>query len=700
MRLKHYSLLFLLVFLVAAPCFAGEKLSANPRIVGGEEAEKGAWPWIVALYDDIDQFCGGTLVTPEWVITAAQCTEDMTADEITIRYGFNSFTKDPVMTVAVDRIVDHPGYDPVTIDNDLSLLHLSTPITGQNVISLVSQDDPQSLYTTDTVNLVAGWGLLSFIGGYTDDLMQVMVPTYDFDEANSTYSQLGSEFQLTQNMFAAGYAKGGRDACYGDSGGPLITSNSGDWKLTGVVSWGEGCGIACYPGVYTRLGNYREWIEENIPELAYSTYLFNARSYLDANPDLTAQGVTLENALSHYARSGKDQGLQKSFIPKQYLDANPDLVDEGVTLETALDHYLTIGKDHGRLAQFNADEYMRANPDLSHAGITEETALNHYMNYGKYEHRALFFNSAEYLAANPGLSDAGVTFENAAYHYLAYGRNEGRFLAFDGKAYMELNPELANYGWTAKNAIDHYLYYGQAEGRAYVGVRAEHVEMTDPVTGMEFVWVPGGSFYMGSKSGFEDQQPRHKVTIDGFWMGKYEVTQKQWVAIMGSNPSSYAGDLNPVETVSWDDVQGYITALNSQGGNTFLLPTEAQWEYACRAGTATEYYWGDTANADEYAWYDDNSGNTTHPVGQKEPNLFGLYDMSGNVWEWVGDWYSDTYYAQSPQENPTGPESGEFRVLRGESQDSDESSLRCANRGGFSPDDEYDCLGVRLVIQP
>ena len=702
MRFKNYSTVFLLLllacFLVATPGFAGDKASAQTKIVGGQTAEEGAWPWIVALQDDWGQFCGGTLVSPEWVVTAAHCTAGMSAEQITIRYGFNVLSSTPAKTVAVDQIVDHPGYNAELTDNDLSLLHLSSAVSGQVVASIISQDDPQALYTTGTDNIVAGWGSLSSGGTYPDDLMQVMVPIFDFAEANKTYSELYGEDALTLNMIAAGYAQGGKDACQGDSGGPLVTSNSGDWKLTGVVSWGEGCAMAEYPGIYTRLSNYREWIEGYIPELAYATYIFNPRKYLEANPGLEGAGITPALALDHYTHYGMSEGRLRSFIPRQYLDANPELELAGITLETALDHYLFYGKSEGRLAQFNAGEYLRANPDLANAGITEETALSHYMNSGRYEHRALFFNPAEYLAANTGLSASGITFDNAVYHYLAYGRNEGRFLAFDGKAYMELYPELANYGYTAENAIDHYLAYGQAEDRAYVGVKAANVEWTDPVTGMKFVWVPAGTFQMGDENGDSSEQPVHTVTVDGFWMGKYEVTQEQWVALMGNNPSSNTGDSNPVENVSWDNAQSYITELTHAGGNTFRLPAEAEWEYACRAGTTTEYYWGDsTDNVGDYAWYADNSDSTTHAVGQKLPNNFGLYDMIGNVGEWVQDWYG--IYSSDSQTNPSGPDSGESRVIRGGGYSSSALFLSCAGRSSSPPNMHGIFLGFRLIRQ-
>ena len=219
--------------------------------------------------------------------------------------------------------------------------------------------------------------------------------------------------------------------------------------------------------------------------------------------------------------------------------------------------------------------------------------------------------------------------------------------------------------------------------------------------GMELVLIPAGSFMMGSEKGHENKKPVHKVTISQpFYIGKYPVTQSQWVAVMGSNPSRYKGSDNPVENVTWNEVQDFIIKLNAKEGHSrYRLPTEAEWEYAARAGTSSEFFFGD--NQDElskYGWYNGNSGKTTHPVGQKLPNAWGLYDVYGNILEWVQDRFGD--YSVAAEIDPKGPPSGSGRVIRGGSFNSSAEYCRSANRYIFSPDYRFGNLGFRLALSP
>ncbi len=218
----------------------------------------------------------------------------------------------------------------------------------------------------------------------------------------------------------------------------------------------------------------------------------------------------------------------------------------------------------------------------------------------------------------------------------------------------------------------------------------------------EMVTLPAGNFNMGSNNGDSDEKPAHKVSVAAFAMSKYEVTQGQWKAIMGSNPSELknCGDNCPVENVSWNDVQEFIRKLNAKTGKQYRLPSEAEWEYACRAGAQQEYCGSD--NIDAVAWYGayadpkGNSARTTNRVGQRQANAWGLYDMSGNVWEWVEDSYHDSYNG-APSDGSVWQGDGAKRVLRGGSWDFDPQDARAANRRWNDPAYRFNVIGFRLA---
>ncbi len=222
---------------------------------------------------------------------------------------------------------------------------------------------------------------------------------------------------------------------------------------------------------------------------------------------------------------------------------------------------------------------------------------------------------------------------------------------------------------------------------------------SEVIGGMELVCLQGGTFEMGDTfgDGESDEKPVHSVTLSAFCIGKTEVTQGQWQQVMGSNPSNFKGNDRPVEQVSWNDVQEFLQKVNQKTGKKFRLPTEAEWEYAARSGGNKETYAG-TSNEGElgqYAWYSANSGRQTHPVGTKRPNGLGLYDMSGNVWEWVQDWKGG--YPSSAQRDPQGPSSGSYRVIRGGSWFYDARYARAAIRYGYGPGYRDSYLGFRLA---
>ncbi len=236
-------------------------------------------------------------------------------------------------------------------------------------------------------------------------------------------------------------------------------------------------------------------------------------------------------------------------------------------------------------------------------------------------------------------------------------------------------------GWT--DFIPGFELHPQASPSATGGSVAGST-YTDPTTGMEFVLVKGGCYQMGSNDGSADEQPVHEVCVDDLYIGKYEVTQAQYQKIVGSNPSYLKGDEHPVEKVLWNDVQDFIGKLNSTSGQNYRLPTEAEWEYAARSGGKNEQWAGTSSESSlgDYAWYGKNSGSgcKTHPVGQKQPNGLGLYDMSGNVAEWCSDWYGADYYGKSPRSNPPGPSTGTSRVNRGGHMHTKTLDVRSANR--------------------
>jgi formylglycine-generating enzyme required for sulfatase activity len=236
------------------------------------------------------------------------------------------------------------------------------------------------------------------------------------------------------------------------------------------------------------------------------------------------------------------------------------------------------------------------------------------------------------------------------------------------------------------------------------------------------VWIKPGTFSMGSPDGEPERDsnegPQHEVRISrGFYLGKCEITQKQWEAVMGTRPWEgmiYAptGPNYPAVSISWDEAQKFIDTLNAtEADSTYRLPTEAEWEYACRAGTTTRWSFGnDESRLPEYAWYYDDIWNSSErglrAVGMKKPNPWGLYDMHGNVWEWVQDWHTtivgireSTSYPDSAQIDPTGPRSGSHRVKRGGSFYDFARLLRSAFRDGYSPRGKYVNIGIRLLRQ-
>ncbi len=329
----------------------------------------------------------------------------------------------------------------------------------------------------------------------------------------------------------------------------------------------------------------------------------------------------------------------------------------------------------------------------------------------------------EYARGDFGL-DGSVDGKDLGYMLASWGSSDP-FADLDGNQLVngaDLGTLLANWGATPFGAVcagtpawATLLEYFPDPAvvtnptlRAAIMSSGRPWRVRDTATQMEMLVVPVGTFTMGCTASNQyacgsNENPTHSLTLtQAFYLGRYEVTQGQWVAKMGSNPSYFQGASypdapnRPVERVSWNTIQGYLSATGMR------LPSEAEWEYACRAGTPTAFNNGssDDASVGTIAWYNVNSGNQTHVVGGKAANALGLYDMSGNVWEWVNDWYGSTYYSVSPSTNPLGPVSGTYRVLRGGSWSFNTNVVRSSCRSSYTPDTPSYAFGFRVARAP
>ena len=279
--------------------------------------------------------------------------------------------------------------------------------------------------------------------------------------------------------------------------------------------------------------------------------------------------------------------------------------------------------------------------------------------------------------------------------------------------YIGTSPITSNISYGSHNIkaerngkeVSKTITVSQSGGEANIKLSFSSNE-TITVNGVSFtmIKVEGGTFQMGATSeqggdADSDEKPVHSVTLSDYYIGETEVTQELWQAVMGSKPSKFKGSQRPVERVSWKDCQEFITRLNQLTGKNFRLPTEAEWEYAARGGNNSQgYKYSGSNTIGNVAWYDVNSNSQTHNVKTKSPNELGIYDMSGNVYEWCQDWYNSNYYSNSPQTNPTGPSSGFGRVSRGGSWYNGALYCRVSDRDGGNPDYRGNYLGLRLCL--
>ncbi len=279
--------------------------------------------------------------------------------------------------------------------------------------------------------------------------------------------------------------------------------------------------------------------------------------------------------------------------------------------------------------------------------------------------------------------------------------------SYDNKIYNNniQNNNVGVYGWEEHGNQLYSNNFIDNDDDGYWNASATYQENITNTIGIELVLVPVGEFDMGSSEKFsyiDNEEPVHRIKIaKAFYMGKYEVTQKQWRDVMGTNPLYFKDDDLPVENVSWNDVQDFIKKLNEkEGKKKYRLPSEAEWEYAARAGSTTRYAFGgeeSKSKLGDYVWYDENSGRKTHPVGQKKPNTWGFYDMHGNVWEWVQDLYHSNYNGAPIDGRAWESGVSTNRVVRGGGWNNKAMSTRSAIRSAYNPDYHSSSLGFRLV---
>jgi len=283
------------------------------------------------------------------------------------------------------------------------------------------------------------------------------------------------------------------------------------------------------------------------------------------------------------------------------------------------------------------------------------------------------------------LSKLGATLEEAQSGINAISKDKSDFMPA-----ISVRLEAVKNGWEEAN---------KPPSLANADLTATLAEINQ-----NMVTIPAGTFTMGcdgKRDGdcYDSEKPAHQVALSSYAISKYEVTQRQWQAVMGSNPSAFKDCPDcPVEQVSWNDVQEFLKKLNQLSGKQYRLPTEAEWEYAARGGAKSQsYLYSGSKEAGEVAWYSDNSADKTHPVGGKNANELGLYDMSGNVWEWCADWYAT--YSATASKNPTGPAKGVGYVFRGGSWFGTPRGCRAVYRSTGEPTIRYFNLGLRLVLQ-
>ena len=369
---------------------------------------------------------------------------------------------------------------------------------------------------------------------------------------------------------------------------------------------------------------------------------------------------------------------------RKSLDKNPESLPVRTALLKALVVDLDDPKEASKYLSEHVDEVWRVHVPLS-AQAVAELKSEECRALGDWYYKGLFKKAGPFARAN-------VLVRAKMYYELFLERHTGSDAqAFQARIFLgQVENELKKLDAIPKSRQAHKaLVLNLGRG-----------------VGMKLVRIPAGTFVMGSPGNEPGREPdgregpQHKVTISKpFYVGVTEVTQEQYAAIMGKNPSTFKSAKNPVEQVSWNDAVGFCKRLSAKIRRPVRLPTEAEWEYACRGHTKTRFYFGEEdKQLGDYAWHKGNSGDKTHPVGQKKPNEAGLHDMYGNVWEWCLDWYDKGYYAKAKPVDPRGPKSGSVRVRRGGSWHHAPRYCRSAGRYDHHPNRRFYHLGFRVVL--
>ena len=500
---------------------------------------------------------------------------------------------------------------------------------------------------------------------------------YHSEKEYHTYSYGGSEETNTWTLYFFPSNKGYRHWTYTDKDSSLGTTRDEGWdEFTYSVSGNK---------VNIRYSNSSEVLmyESN------SGYLFNFDETVVYEP----LAFSSNDAVYTYINNKKYESLDvEDYVKVEYTNKNyyQHIFVFNSTLSQAF---------KGQTISYHVDYHF--GKEYDNAKLTDSGKTQYTFTLTDSECQ-LYYESLVILQEK---QKRGETLSNADKEFLrempAVIREMRDDFLRDVEVYVKVGEKKHKLSYSTSYENDDNINNGNNSNgnNSNNNIYAETKTYTVKGVSFKMVYVEKGSFQMGREDGYYFEKPIHEVKLNSFAIGQTEVTQELWEAVMGSNPSNWKGSRLPVEKVSWNDCQTFITKLNQHTGQQFRLPTEAEWEYAARGGNQSKgYTYSGSNNIEEVAWYDDNSGNKTHEVATKAPNELGIYDMSGNVFEWCQDWWGANYYLSSPINNPTGPTSGYQRIARSSFFDSRAWSCRVTNRGSENPTGTFEYIGFRLAL--